>query len=185
MPASSVTVHKILLVIALTTFPLCLLHGDAGSQSRVTTPADPVFQGMPTGKEVIPPFNASFERRAVELTNEVRARKGLPALKWDEDLANAARYHAADMFVNQYFDHHTFDRVNGKLVKRGDAFARIRRFAPTAKAENLYMSQGGPEEAVNAWIASPGHRKNIMNRDIQRIGVGYRNGYWVQIFASQ
>ncbi len=144
-----------------------------------------LFQGMPAGNEVIPPFHADYESRAVALTNEARMKKGLPALRWDADLANIARYHAADMFVNDYFGHHTFDRVNGKLIKRGDAFARIHRFAPNARSENIYRGQGGPEDAVDAWINSRPHRKNLLSKDVHLIGIGYCNGYWVQVFGMQ
>ncbi|MBI4101680.1 MAG: hypothetical protein HY443_01810, partial [Candidatus Nealsonbacteria bacterium] len=58
--------------------------------------------------------------------------------------------------------------------------------------ENLAVSFFESKDAVNAWMASPGHRKNILNGKFTEIGVGWALGkyqgretiYLVQFFAK-
>lgn len=57
-------------------------------------------------------------------------------------------------------------------------------------AENLAAGQRTPKEVVNAWMNSPGHRANILKKEVSEIGVGYVNGgkyghYWTQMFISR
>lgn len=53
--------------------------------------------------------------------------------------------------------------------------------------ENIAYRQKTPQEVVNAWMNSPGHRANIMNGNFTTIGVGcYKSGntyYWSQFFT--
>lgn len=59
----------------------------------------------------------------------------------------------------------------------------------TTGAENLYYSADTPQGAVQTWMASDGHRKNILNPDFSEMGVGVvhcardGNTYWTQIFG--
>lgn len=55
--------------------------------------------------------------------------------------------------------------------------------------ENIAYGQKSPEEVMEAWMNSPGHRANILNEKFTTIGVGYyksANGinYWSQLFTS-
>lgn len=128
--------------------------------------------------------NADFERRVVELTNAERARNGLPPLKLVSALSNAARHHAADMAMDNYFDHGTYDRVNDELNFTCDTWERIRSFYPGPRAENIAAGYRTPEDVVQAWIDSPGHYRNIMS-DVREIGVGFYDFYWVQDFGTR
>ena len=54
--------------------------------------------------------------------------------------------------------------------------------------ENIAAGQQTPEEVVTAWMNSEGHRKNILNPNFTKLGVGYVTGgnyrhNWVQLFA--
>ncbi|MBR6770619.1 MAG: hypothetical protein IKM28_05180 [Lachnospiraceae bacterium] len=53
--------------------------------------------------------------------------------------------------------------------------------------ENIAWGQKTPEEVVNAWMNSEGHKDNILNSSFTSIGVGcYENNgilYWVQLFT--
>jgi uncharacterized protein YkwD len=140
----------------------------------------PSFVGCAQGNEVVPADNAAYEQRVLELVNQERRRNGLPALTWSESLAQAARYHAADMATDDYFEHDSYDRVNGRLVKVCDTFERIRRFGH-GLAENI-AGTSTPEAAMRLWMDSPGHRANILSRNTT-LGVGYYQGYWVQVFG--
>lgn len=54
--------------------------------------------------------------------------------------------------------------------------------------ENIVAGQSSPQEVVNDWMNSPGHRGNILDEDFTELGVGYYYGsgpyryYWVQLF---
>ena len=59
----------------------------------------------------------------------------------------------------------------------------------TLCGENIAAGQGEPKDVVEAWMNSPGHRDNIMNKDFKKIGIGYCEGgeygaYWAQLFAD-
>ncbi len=104
------------------------------------------------------------EKQIVEQTNTQRARYGLPPLAVDRNLIQTARSHAAWMTNNRTLQHTT------KPV-----------------GENIAMGQRSTDEAVGAWMASPGHRANILNNSYKRIGVAaYRTPdgtiYWCQQF---
>lgn len=104
------------------------------------------------------------EAQIVAETNRARAEAGLPELVIDCRLMGRARRHANRMATEGFFAH-----SNGAT-------------------ENIASGQPHAEAAVRTWLASPGHRANIMSRRHSRIGVaGYvgRDGktYWVQQFA--
>ncbi|MFH0957450.1 MAG: CAP domain-containing protein, partial [Pseudomonadota bacterium] len=67
---------------------------------------------------------------------------------------------------------------------------------PIIVGENVFWSSARlPSEAskrndyarkmVKAWMTSENHRKNILNPNFSRIGVGFFNGYVTQLFTSQ
>jgi uncharacterized protein YkwD len=152
---------------------------------RANFPAGkPTAPGLPTGKENFPSMLPAGEREVLRLTNKERARKGIRPLVWSEDLARAARYHAADMAHDHYFNHASFDRREGRLVRLGIEFARIRRFDPKGSAENIALTPtDSAEEVVRRWMESPSHRENILNPANLRVGIGFCGGYWVQDFG--
>ena len=55
--------------------------------------------------------------------------------------------------------------------------------------ENIAYGQNSPEDVMNSWMNSSGHRANILNAEFEEIGVGcYVKGsrkYWVQLFGTQ
>ena len=57
-----------------------------------------------------------------------------------------------------------------------------------AAGENIAKGQRTPEQVVDGWMKSDGHRENLLSADFGRLGVGYHveNGrtYWVQLFAN-
>jgi uncharacterized protein YkwD len=58
----------------------------------------------------------------------------------------------------------------------------------TTAGENIAKGQQSPEDVMNAWMNSDGHRKNILNPDFTEIGVGYVKGdttYWTQQFIGK
>ena len=65
----------------------------------------------------------------------------------------------------------------------------MRDFGATHRSagENIAMGQRTPQEVVQAWMNSEGHRRNILNKDFTHIGVGFeQSGYhWTQMFISK
>lgn len=158
--------------------PPCAARSRRSQSPSVRFQAPPV-PDLPTGRENIRSGCAQTERRVLELTNVERRRLGVPPLRWDEDLARAARFHAAHMANRGYFDHKTLGKT-GTL----EPLTRIRRFTPKGRGENIAMGPNSPEEVVRMWMRSPGHRKNILRSEAKTLGVGNCGPYWVQNFGS-
>ncbi|AUD24843.1 serine protease [Bacillus cereus] len=124
---------------------------------------------------------SEFEQRVVELTNAERAKQGLPALKIDNELSKVARIKSEDMQKNNYFDHNS--------PTYGSPFDMMKKFgiSYTSAGENIAQGQRTPEEVVQAWMNSAGHRANILNNGFTHIGVGYveSGNYWTQQFITK
>jgi uncharacterized protein YkwD len=116
------------------------------------------------------------ENEVVRLTNELRRAHGLPAVQISEVLRRAARAHSDDMAIRRFFDHVD---PNGRTP-----FDRMRAHGHARPAaENIAHGQHTPEEAMGAWLRSPGHRANLLLPDVRQLGVGLRDGYWTQNFG--
>lgn len=119
-----------------------------------------------------------------ELLNAVnadRAANGLAALTLDSDLQNTAAVRASEISI--LFDH---TRPDGTAC-----FTAFPASAGPSRAENIYMISVATTaaEVEAAWMASPGHRENILNSKYTKIGIGIyqaSNGYWyfVQDFSN-
>ncbi|MBM7569718.1 SafA/ExsA family spore coat assembly protein [Aquibacillus albus] len=121
------------------------------------------------------------EHQVIQLTNQERAKNGLPALKPDWELSRVARYKSQDMHDKRYFSHTS--------PTYGSPFTMMQDFGIqyTSAAENIARGQRTPREVVKAWMNSPGHRRNILNKNYTHIGVGYvKDGkYWTQMFIKK
>ncbi|RPJ94010.1 hypothetical protein CW357_17650, partial [Rummeliibacillus sp. TYF005] len=124
---------------------------------------------------------SQFEQQVITLTNAERAKEGLPALQADTTLMKSARAKSDDMAKNNYFSHTS--------PTYGSPFDQMKSFGISYKAaaENIAQGQKTPQEVVQAWMNSSGHRANIMNGSYTHIGVGYSaNGnYWTQQFIQK
>lgn len=122
-----------------------------------------------------------FEQQVVDLTNQERAKNGLSALKVDTTLSKVAREKSRDMSANNYFDHNS--------PTYGSPFDMMKQYGVDYRSagENIAMGQRSPQEVVDGWMNSPGHRANILNESYTHIGVGYiSNGnYWTQEFIGK
>lgn len=134
------------------------------------------------GKELFspPPLNIGgaaknvvlLQSKIIEETNLQRQENGnLPALIENAKLDQAASAKAADMFKNQYFEHVSPSGVDpGKLVQNYG-------YDYIVEGENLILGNFSSEkEAVADWMASPGHRANILNNRYTEIGVAVVKG---------
>lgn len=115
------------------------------------------------------------------LVNAARRDAGLSELELDADLCAAAQARAQE--IAQSFSH---TRPDGS-----SCFTILEEFGISYRAagENIAMGQRTPEEVMDGWMDSSGHRANILNGTFTSIGVGYYvdgagAAHWVQIFQA-
>ena len=126
-----------------------------------------------------------YARQVLELCNAERKKAGLTSLQLDEELAGYAEIRAEE--ATRKFSH---VRPNGKYcssIMPFSYFARFRQYG-----ENLAGGQLTPEQAMEGWMNSPGHRANILNPRYKLLGVAYvyrpdsrYRHYWVQQFGTR
>jgi uncharacterized YkwD family protein len=145
-------------------------------QPEQAQPPQPEQPRAETGGQI-----SEIEARVIQLTNEERRRNGLPELQTDQALSNVAREKSDDMQRNGYFSHTS--------PTYGSPFDMIRDAGISFQAagENIAQGQPTPEQVVQAWMNSQGHRENILNGGYTHIGVGYneQGHYWTQMFISR
>ena len=138
-----------------------------------------------TGIPPEPPISAWAEM--LGSVNAVRARGATcgdeamgpaPALVWNDRLEGAAARHAEDMARHAYFDHTGRDGSDpGERARRaGYEWRRI--------GENLARSQRTVSEVVEAWLASPGHCRQLLDPRYVEMGAAEESLYWVQVFGA-
>lgn len=124
---------------------------------------------------------SAYVKQVIDLTNAQRTKNGLPALKHDTQLSGVAQKKSVDMAQNNYFSHTS--------PTYGSPFDMMRDFGVTYKSagENIAQGQRTPQEVVNAWMNSEGHRKNILSANFTHIGVGYEKSgnHWTQMFIGK
>jgi len=139
----------------------------------------------PNQKITIPTIDdvKAFEKEVVRLTNVERAKYGLKPLTENWELSRVAWFKSQDMIDKKYFDHTS--------PTYGSPFTMMKNFGIkyTAAGENIAYGQKTPQEVVNAWMNSPGHRANILNTNYTQIGVGFAKNssgtpYWTQMFIN-
>lgn len=121
-----------------------------------------------------------YVTQIVNLVNEERAKAGLSEVKLDANITAAANVRAVE--IKQSFSHTRPDgsSFSTALKEQGVSYR--------GSGENIAWGQKSPEQVMNAWMNSDGHRANILNPNYKNIGVGYyqdANGvnYWVQLFT--
>lgn len=132
------------------------------------------FYGLPNGDERILIYSAEGEQEMLKLINAERKKLGMVELIWEEELAYAARYHSYDMATQNYFDHQSYDRIKGKLIKVGKTFDRIRKFYSKsfANSENIAAGSETAADTYRQWYTSKGHYDNMFNPSSKRCGIG-------------
>jgi uncharacterized YkwD family protein len=130
-----------------------------------------------------PVTNTAINRTAmqvIQLTNNERRKHGLTPLTADRSLSRVAQTKANEMDHKHYFSHTS--------PSYGSPFDMMRDFGVTYRTagENIAMGQRTAQQVVTSWMNSEGHRKNILNKNFTRIGVGYTasGNYWSQMFIG-
>lgn len=131
---------------------------------------------------------AQLRQLALKAVNADRQQHGLARLQLSDSLNEAAQEHARDMLARHYFAH---ESPEGENVQ--DRFRRHGGDTGRVVAENLAKCGGcsapiGPDRIdalETGWMNSPGHRKNILTRGLDRFGYGIVVDEDQQLYAVQ
>jgi uncharacterized protein YkwD len=114
--------------------------------------------------------------QVVTLVNAQRADAGCGPLRVDSRLTAAAQEHSEDMNRRDYMSH---ESPEGE----GPGDRADRHGYDAWGAENVAKGQTSPQQVMDAWMNSDGHRRNILNCDLVAIGVGESGNAWTQMFG--
>ncbi|MFC7071672.1 CAP domain-containing protein [Halovenus rubra] len=170
---------------------VCLFFVVGGVGVVVAVDDVPGSDRLPTWSEVSPSLEIDepvTEQFIHEGINDARQDRNLRALSLDEELTAVARNHSEDMASRGFFNHTTPNGIGPET--------RVRRAGAecTAVSENIVELQRNnheeplAENAVEAWLNSPGHLMNIVAENWTRTGIGVYttddNVYVTQLFCS-
>lgn len=136
-----------------------IIHVESESRDNITLPFTPETLSV----------DEVSEREMLELVNVERRRAGVEDLVMDEELVAVARKHSHDMWERRYFAHENPDGENAvhRMLEEEVDFARA--------GENLALTRS-VERAHKGLMNSPGHRKNILDPEFRRVGIGVIDG---------
>jgi len=123
-----------------------------------------------------------IETTILYLINNIRAANGLNALQANQVLTDIARSRCNDMLARSYFSHYTPDGLNIFNVLQQNGVSYING------GENLGQSSpaslGTPQAFMDAWMASPTHKANILRPVYNKIGIGIGESGGKRIVAT-
>jgi hypothetical protein len=127
------------------------------------------------------------EMLTVYYGNLARRDNGIPPLRWNAPMTEAARWFGWDSVENRaepYCGHQ--DTLGRWPSERVPLFG----YEGSCGAENSYCGYMEPQGAIDGWMNSPGHRANLLDPNSHEIGMGYylrvddRRGYLTQDFGN-
>lgn len=124
-------------------------------------------------------LKAAFEKEVFDLANAARAKRGLPAFRWDDKAADTARGHSEDMAKTGYFDHKspTGETLEDRFEQNGVDYE--------TGSENIAAGQPNAIVAHSGWLNSfTGHRESLLGKTT-RLGVGVAFGGTMHIYYTQ
>lgn len=121
--------------------------------------------------------NVATVRAAVLcLHNRERSARGLPALRENAKLREAAEGHSESMVADTFFSHDSPDGADMADRILGTGYARGQGWS---LGENIAWGTGDLATAAEihrAWMRSAGHKANILRRQFREIGIGIALG---------
>lgn len=135
-------------------------------------------------------FSSADESQLVALTNQARASAGLSALAVDSELKSIARWRSKDMSDRDYFAHDIPNPPGGKVFNEMDR----RGYCYHVAGENIGWNNASDSTATPkiqaAFMASPGHKANILGKSWDHIGIGaYKDSsgkhFWTVLFSDK
>lgn len=148
-------------------------------RTRNTTTAPPAAS-KPSSTPKATATASGVVARIVELVNAERSKVGCSALALNTTLSKVAQAHSEDMALHQNMSHSGSDGSSP-----GDRITGA-GYTWSAYGENVAYGYASPEQVMAGWMASPGHKANILNCTFKEIGVGLAQpgSYWTQDFGT-
>ena len=108
------------------------------------------------------------------LINRERARNGEEPLRPDGQLRVAAQHHSDDMLARSYFDHEApgGETLLDRLRSAGYIYSTRLGYVVGENIAWGTLDLATPKAIVEAWMASPGHRANILDTSFHDTGIG-------------
>ena len=133
-------------------------------------------------------YSSASEKDLIALTNRSRAAAGLRALKVDSTLTSVARWRSKDMIARDYFSHDI--PGYGSVFKKLDAKGYCYKLAGENIGWNTYPDDVATAAIHKMFMDSSGHRRNILGKAWDVIGVGAYQGpdgkkMWTVLFADK
>lgn len=118
--------------------------------------------------------------RVVALVNSERAKVGCSPVTLNAKLSQAAQAHSADMA-----SHNTMSHTGSDGSDPGQRITRV-GYLWSTYGENVAYGYSTPEQVMAGWMASAGHKRNILDCGFKEIGVGVAQpgNYWTQDFGT-
>lgn len=141
------------------------LTGAVGNPDATATPTVPVTPSVPAQRSV----SDDAAREVLDLVNAERAKAGVGPLTLDASLNDFAYAWSRTMAHEDRMYHSDLG------------------FPGSYRGENVAVGQGSAARVVADWMASEGHRKNILSANYSKMGVGLHDDgkpYWAQVFAG-
>lgn len=194
---STLRPNRAMLPCALVAMAIAAPAGSAMAQSpvdAVTAPPTPQVQTARTAVNgcayagVLPTAaNAAKVRQATLcLLNKERTKRGLKKLRTQGTLGKVAKSYAKKMVRDRFFDH--VSPGGSTMVGRIKATAYLSSARSWSVGENIAWGAGmqaTPAAIMEAWMDSPGHRHNILDRGFREIGIGIITGVPVAGIGSE
>jgi uncharacterized protein YkwD len=157
-----------------------------GNQWQVVLARPLVFPALPgweeAGQQILVEVNHA---RARARSCGEQAFAPAPPVTWSRQLGLAALGHSANLAKGHYFSHVEKDGSTpaDRATRAGYPWRLV--------GENIASGNRTPQEAVQAWLDSPGHCANLMNPGFTEMGAAYaidphsenRTPYWTQVFG--
>lgn len=123
---------------------------------------------------------SGISARIVQLVNSERSEVGCAPLVVNAKLTKAAQAHSKDMAAHQNMSHTGSDGSSPGDRIQGAGYSW------STYGENVAYGYTTPESVMAGWMASPGHKRNILDCSFKEIGVGLAQpgSYWTQDFAA-
>lgn len=114
---------------------------------------------------------AAFEQQVLQAINDFREQQGLGTLRTDPALAMLATGHSQDMALRRELSHAGFER-------------RFDRAGRGRCVENLAARHDRPERLMAAWNASPAHHANLLEPQVEQVGIAVIDGYLTMLACT-
>jgi uncharacterized protein YkwD len=141
--------------------------------------AGQLLEPAPLSEERLKQTEQANAKQILDLTNVIRLQHQLPLLSWDDKTAQVAYMHSKDMKETNYFAHQspTYGTLGDRLSKGHVPFR--------AAGENIASNYADGIAAVQGWLNSEGHRKNILSSQFTGLGIGVYDKFYTQNFIQK